>query len=66
MSFIPVSVSHRRLFTRQVLEQWDYQWNEGQQMYDRVCFTALHMVEPELNPVDPLEGRKFFPLDRFW
>lgn len=61
MSFVPVLVSHPRLFTRQVLELWDYQWNEAQQSYDRVSFRVLHVSEPEGNPIDPFESGEFIP-----
>lgn len=61
-SFVPVSVSYPRLFTRQVLELWDYQWNQVQQRYDRVSFRALHMFEPDDNPQDDFHGGEFFPL----
>lgn len=60
-SFVPVSISYPRLFTRQVLELWDYQWNPVHQCYDRVSFRALHMFEPDDNPVDSFEGGEFLP-----
>lgn len=61
MSFVPVLVSHPRLFTRQVLELLDYQWNEAQQSYDRVSLRKLHMSEPKGNPIDPFESGEFIP-----
>lgn len=60
-SFVPVGVSYPRLFTRQVLELWDYQWNPVQERYDRVSFRALHMFEPDENPQDNLQGGEFLP-----
>ena len=60
-SFVPVSVSYPRLFTRQVLELRDYQWNAAQQTYERVSFRALHMMEPDENTVDSFEGGEFLP-----
>lgn len=65
-SFVPVSVSHPRLFIRQVLELRDYQWNAAKQTYERVSFRALHMMEPDENTVDSFEGGEFLPLDRFY
>lgn len=41
-----------RLFYRQVLELWDYQWNAVMQSYERVSFRALHVTEPDENLVD--------------
>lgn len=60
-SFVPVSVSYPRLFTRQVLELRDYQWNAAQQTYERVSFRALHMMEPDENTVDSFESGEFLP-----
>lgn len=60
-SFVPVSISYPRLFTRQIQELWDYQWNPVQQSYERVSFRALHMFEPDDNPVDDFKGGEFLP-----
>lgn len=60
-SYLPVTVSNPRLFTHQVLELWNYQWNAAQQTYERVSFRALHMMEPEENPVDHFDGGEFLP-----
>lgn len=60
-SFVPVSIGYPRLFTRQVLELWDYQWNPVHQCYERVSFRALHMFEPDDNPVDNFEGGEYLP-----
>ncbi|XP_052691630.1 uncharacterized protein LOC128169552 [Crassostrea angulata] len=60
-SFVPVGVSFPRLFTRQVLELWDYQFNAVEQRYERVCFRVLHMFEPDENPQGSLLGEEFFP-----
>nr|XP_034315271.1 vegetative cell wall protein gp1-like [Crassostrea gigas] len=60
-SFVHVAVSYPRVFTRQVLELWDYQWNPVQQRYDRVSFRVLHMFEPDENPQDDVQSGEFFP-----
>lgn len=60
-SVVPVSISYPRLFTRQVLELWDYQWNPAVQCYERVSFRALNMFEPDDNPVDIFDGGEFLP-----
>lgn len=54
-NFVHVSHSYPRLFSRQVLELWDYQWNPVHQRYDRVSFRPLHMFEADDNPVDPVD-----------
>lgn len=43
------------LFSRLVLELWDYQWNPVHQRYDRVSFRPLHMFEADDKPVDPVD-----------
>lgn len=58
---VPVSHRYPRLFTRQVIELWDYQWNPVNQRYDRVCFRPLHLLEDEANPQDPSDGEFFRP-----
>lgn len=58
---VPVSHSYPRLFTRQVIELWDYQWNPVHQRYDRVCFRPLHLFEDEANPQDPSDGEFYRP-----
>lgn len=58
---VPVSHSYPRLFTRQVIELWDYQWNPVRQQYERVCFRPLHLFEDEANPQDPSDGEFFRP-----
>lgn len=60
-SFVPVSISYPRLFTRQVLELWDYRWNPVQQRYDRVSFRALHTFEPDENSQDDFGQGEFLP-----
>lgn len=58
---VHVSHSYPRLFTRQVIELWDYQWNPVRQQYERVCFRPLHLFEDEANPQDPSDGEFFRP-----
>nr|XP_034315767.1 formin-like protein 5 [Crassostrea gigas] len=60
-NIVPVTHSYPRLFTRQVLELWDYQWNPVRQQYDRVCFRPLHLFEDEANPQDPSDGEFYRP-----
>lgn len=60
-SFVPVSVSYPPLYSRQVLELWDYVWDAQQQSYERVSFRPLHMFERDDNPVDNVEEGEFLP-----
>lgn len=60
-NFVHVSHSYPRLFSRQVLELWDYQWNPVHQRYDRVSFRPLHMFEADDNPVDPVDEEEVLP-----
>nr|XP_034315428.1 vegetative cell wall protein gp1-like [Crassostrea gigas] len=58
---VSVSHSYPRLFTRQVIELWDYQWNPVRQQYERVCFRPLHLFKDEANPQDPSDGEFYRP-----
>lgn len=53
-----------RLYTRHVLELWEYQWNGGRQTYERVCYTPVQVTEPENNPIDSIEGINLYPNQR--
>lgn len=61
MSFVTVPVVHPKLFTRQVIELWEYKWSPVQQSYNRVSFRALQIMEPEGNPMDSLNGLNLLP-----
>lgn len=58
---VPVTHSYPRLYSRQVLELWDYQWNPVRHQYERVCFRPLHLFEDETNPMDPSDGDFYRP-----
>lgn len=49
--FVPISTCPS-LYRRQVLEVWDYQWNAITRTYERMSFRAIHVTQPEDNPLD--------------
>lgn len=61
MSYLPVGIVYPRLFSRQVIELWEYQWNAPRQTYERVCFRPLQIMQPEGNPVDQYDEMQLFP-----
>lgn len=64
MSFFPVPIVRPRLYTRHILELWEYQWNGGRQTYERVCYTPVQVTEPENNPIDSIVGMNLYPNQR--
>lgn len=64
MSFFPVPIIRPRLYTRHIIEDWEYQWNAERRTYERVCYRPIQVVEPENNPIDSIEGITLYPAER--
>lgn len=64
MSFFPVPIVRPRLYTRHILELWEYHWNGGRQTYERVCYTPIQVTQPENNPIGSIEGMNLYPSQR--
>lgn len=56
MSFFPVPVIHPELYTRHILELWQYRWNPAREDYDRVSYQVVQIAEPINNPVPNVNG----------
>lgn len=63
MSFFPVPIIRPRLYTRHIIEDWEYQWNAERRTYERVCYRPIQVVEPENNPIDSTEGMTLYPAE---
>lgn len=59
--YCPVPTIHPNLYSRFVLELWEYKWNGGRQDYDRVCYQPLHLMEPRGNPAPNVTGLSAYP-----
>lgn len=59
--YCPVPTIHPNLYSRFMLELWEYKWNGGRQDYDRVCYQPLHLMEPRGNPAPNVTGLSAYP-----
>lgn len=61
MSIFPVPVIHPQLYTRHVLEPWEYKWNAANEDFDRVCYQPIQIMEPQNNPAPNVNGLNRYP-----
>lgn len=61
MSYFPVPVVHPKLYTRHVLELWEYKWNATNEDFDRVCYQPIQIMEPSNNPAPNVNGLNRYP-----
>lgn len=59
--YFPVPVIHPQLYSRYVLELWEYDWNGARQDYDRVSYQALKIMKPRGNPAPNVNGFELYP-----